>query len=562
MSDIREEYKYSFTSPKTLLDEVKPIVSFSPNLDIILGGGIPMGSFVIVTGQKKLGKMQDVDSLIYTPTGPKRLGDIQLLDVVCTPDSKAATVQEIYRHGLQNVYEVEFTDGSVCRCGLDHLWYASQNGDDYQVVSLSDIIFSDNITDWTIPLTSPVYFNEQSVEIAPFQFGTSLRRARHIPEQYLYNSIENRWSLLEGLTGLSRSALIQETVEYDTTCQQIAIDIIKLIQSLGGIAEYTQESTTISGRLFELYKLRMSFLDTKKSIVKITPLGPKECLCIKIDNENGLYLTDNFIVTHNTTSVLHFAANAQKAGHKIYYFDVEGRLKSRDLGGIPGLKLDTDNLEIIKSNKKKLLTGDDYLTILMSLIETEENAVFIVDSISQLCSAARHAGSISERFRDDIPLMLAALTKRCANILPVNHNTLICITHLIANQGNGPATWMEASGQKVQYQADVKLKVTHIEAHMDGDKQVGQLLHWQCDTNALGPPGGKTTTLLRYGEGLDEYYDVLAMALDVGILTKKGAWIKFKDDSQVQGKEKARNFLKDNPDLYKSVLADIKEIIA
>jgi recombination protein RecA len=262
-----------------------------------------------------------------------------------------------------------------------------------------------------------------------------------------------------------------------------------------------------------------------------------------------------------TTSVLHFAAKAQQAGCKVYYLNVEGRLKPRDLRGIPGLSLDKDKIEIIKSTKKKILSGDDYLEILMNLIETEENCVFILDSASQLCSSSRHAGTISERFRDDIPLMLATLTKRAANILPVQNNILICITHLIANQGNGPATWMEASGQKIQYAADVKLKVTHVEAFMDGDKQVGQLMHWQCDTSALGPPGGKTTTLLRYGEALDEYYDLLSMLIDIGIVTKSGAWLKFPDGQQCQGKEKARNALKDNPGLYKEMLGKVKEML-
>lgn len=265
-----------------------------------------------------------------------------------------------------------------------------------------------------------------------------------------------------------------------------------------------------------------------------------------------------------TTSILHFAANAQAKGCKVYYLDVECRIKPRDLKGIPNLDRSKDKFEIIRSNKKKILFAEDFLSITMNKLETEENCIIILDSVSQLCSNARQEGDIGDRFRDDVPLMLSTLTKRAANVLPVNNNILICITHMIANQGGkGPALWLEASGQKIQYQADVKLKATYAEDHKDAeDKQVGQLIHWECDTAALGPPGGKTTTLLRYGEGLDDCYDLLSTCLDIGLVTKSGAWIKFHDNTQAQGKEKATQHLKNSPKLYKELQTKFKELIA
>ena len=263
-----------------------------------------------------------------------------------------------------------------------------------------------------------------------------------------------------------------------------------------------------------------------------------------------------------TTSILHFCVNAQKAGCKVYYFDVECRLKPRDLRGIPGLVVTKDKFEIIKSTKKKHLAGEDYLTILMDLLETEENCIFVLDSVSQLCSSGKAAANIGDRFRDDIPQMLATMTKRASNILPVNNHILICVTHLIANQGGqGPAVWLEASGQKIQYQADVKLKATHkTDIDVDG-KQIGQQIHWQCDTSALGPPGGKCSTLLRYGEGLDDCYDLIETCCDIGLLEKSGAWINFPNGQKVQGKEKARNVLKSDSELYKQLRESLRSAV-
>ncbi len=264
-----------------------------------------------------------------------------------------------------------------------------------------------------------------------------------------------------------------------------------------------------------------------------------------------------------TTSILHFCANAQKAGCKIYYLDVEHRIKPRDFKGIPGLSFDKDKFELIHSTKKKLLHGEDYLSIAMDLLETEEKCVIILDSVSQLCSSGKAAANIGDRFRDDIPSMLSTMTKRASNILPVNGHIMICVTHMIANQGgNGPAMWLEASGQKIQYQADVKLRVTHKTDVTDSDeKQVGQLMHWQCDTAAIGPPGGKTTTLLRYGEGLDDYYDLLSSCIDIGLVTQKASWIIFSEDIKAQGKENARNVLKANPELYNNLLKQFRELL-
>lgn len=264
-----------------------------------------------------------------------------------------------------------------------------------------------------------------------------------------------------------------------------------------------------------------------------------------------------------TTSILHFCAHAQEAGCKVYYLDVEYRLKGRDLSGIPGLQLGKDKFVIIHSTKKKKLHGEDYLTIAMDLLENEENCIIILDSISQLCSSGKDAANIGDRFRDDIPMMLSTMTKRASNILPVNNHILICVTHMIANQGgHGPALWLEASGQKVQYQADVKLKATHKTDISDSDdKQIGQEIHWQCDTSAIGPPGGKTTTLLRYGEGLDDYYDLLSSCIDIGLVTKGGAWLTFPDGSRAQGKEKGRAHLKENPELYELLSKQFRELL-
>jgi len=265
-----------------------------------------------------------------------------------------------------------------------------------------------------------------------------------------------------------------------------------------------------------------------------------------------------------TQLALYIAAQAQKkeyGNRKTYFANVEGRINRRDLEGVQGLKLDIDNFEVICSTIDKILYAEDYLEIILAYINSKTNSVFIIDSISQLCSKSRTEGNVGDRFRDDVPLMLASFTKQVSNILPINNNIVICVTHLIANQGMGMSQWSEASGQKVQYQSDVKLKALYIQPHMDGERQIGQIINWQCPHSALGPPMGKTTSLLRYGHGLDAEYDLIKIAIDVGIIIKGGAWLTFPNEEKVQGIEKACGMLRENTELYTEIHKQIQELL-
>lgn len=265
-----------------------------------------------------------------------------------------------------------------------------------------------------------------------------------------------------------------------------------------------------------------------------------------------------------TQLALYIAAQAQQekyGSRKTYFANIEGRIKKRDLEGVKGLELTQDKFEVICSTEEKILYAEDYLEILLAYVSTKTNSIFIVDSISQLCSKSRTEGNVGDRFRDDVPLMLASFTKQVSNILPINNNIVICITHLIANQGMGMSQWSEASGQKVQYQSDVKIKALYIQPHMEGERQIGQIVNWQCVHSAIGPPMGKATSLLRYGYGLDTEYDLVKMAIDIGIIVKKGAWFTLPNDVKCQGIEKACDALRQDIDLYKTIDKQIYELL-
>ena len=101
-----------------IVDKKLITIPVSPSLDIVLNGGIPEGSFVILTGQPKCGKEMPLTSLIYTPDGPTTMGEMKTGMLVSTPDGGTAKVIGVYPQGKKNIYKVKFNDGSSAECGI------------------------------------------------------------------------------------------------------------------------------------------------------------------------------------------------------------------------------------------------------------------------------------------------------------------------------------------------------------------------------------------------------------------------------------------------------------
>ena len=270
-----------------------------------------------------------------------------------------------------------------------------------------------------------------------------------------------------------------------------------------------------------------------------------------------------------TSSALDFAGTCQKVPwvnkkgeeqeRQVLFLNIEGRLKERDLRGIKSL--DFDKTMIVRSDEGSILTAEQYIDIAEKAINEFPGLVVVVDSFSSLCTEARRKGNIGDRFRDDTPLLIANFCKRVSNVIPVNKTILIGITHMIANQGNGPAQWLEASGRKLQYQVDVKLKASHCEDWMAGTTQIGQKVHWECMTSAIGPPGMKVLSYLKYGHGLDKAAELIEMCCDMGFVTKGGAWFTLPNGEKYQGISNTSEILNANPQLYAELYESVAGVL-
>jgi recombination protein RecA len=271
-----------------------------------------------------------------------------------------------------------------------------------------------------------------------------------------------------------------------------------------------------------------------------------------------------------TTTSLDFAATAQnpkyqgdlKSPREVYYLNIEGRLKKRDLEGIPNL--DLSRFHIIGSQQGKILHAEEYLQIAERIINEIPGSILIIDSYSALCTEAEITSDMDKMQRADGAKLLAKFCRKVANVIPVNKNIVIGITHLMGNPTGYGAEFKEKSGQAIAYQTDIKIRAKSFKPWTIGNDatQIGQEIDWQVLCSALGPPGGTITSYIRYGQGIDKYMELINLASDIGVIQKGGAWYSVnigEEKMKFQGSEKIRQYLIENPEAYEKICAEFKE---
>lgn len=183
---------------------------------------------------------------------------------------------------------------------------------------------------------------------------------KFIPEIYKTSSINDRISILQGLLDSDGSCSKKGSVTYTTTSSQLAQDVVEVVNSLGGIAHSSERISFLKNIQHKnYYKLTINLPDTiipfrltrknknytpntkyspKRYIKDVSSVGEEECVCIMVDNPSHLYLTNNYIVTHNTYVSVYSALELLKDRHvdQIIYVRTVVESSSRSIGALPG----------------------------------------------------------------------------------------------------------------------------------------------------------------------------------------------------------------------------------
>ena len=243
-----------------------------------------------------------------------------------------------------------------------------------------------------------------------------------------------------------------------------------------------------------------------------------------------------------TTLALQVVAEAQKLGGTAAFVDAEHAL---DPGYAEKIGVNVDDLLVSQPD-----TGEQALEITDMLVRSGAVDVVIVDSVAALTPKAEIEGDMGDSHMGlQARLMSQALRKLTANIK--RSNTLVIFINQIRMKigvmfGNPETT---TGGNALKFYASVRLDIRRIGAIKQGDEIVGSETRVKVVKNKVAPPFKQTEFDILYGEGVSRHGEIITLGVKEGIIDKSGAWYSYGSDRIGQGKDNARTFLKEHPEM-------------
>ncbi len=243
-----------------------------------------------------------------------------------------------------------------------------------------------------------------------------------------------------------------------------------------------------------------------------------------------------------TTLALHAIANAQKAGGIAAIIDAEHAL---DPEYAKALGVDIDALLVSQPDN-----GEQALEITDMLIRSGAVSIIVIDSVAALVPRAEIEGEMGDSHVGLQARLMSQALRKLAGALSNSNTTAIFINQLREKIGvmfGSPET--TTGGKALKFYASVRLDVRRIETLKDGTEAVGNRTRVKVVKNKMAPPFKQAEFDMIYGEGISREGSLIDMGVEHGFVRKSGAWYTYEGDQLGQGKENARTFLKDNPDL-------------
>jgi recombination protein RecA len=260
----------------------------------------------------------------------------------------------------------------------------------------------------------------------------------------------------------------------------------------------------------------------------------------------------NGVLSHNTTVALHAVANAQKAGGIAAFIDAEHAL---DPEYAKNLGVDTDALLVSQPD-----TGEQALEIADMLIRSGALDVIVIDSVAALVPRAEIEGEMGDSHVGLQARLMSQALRKITGALSNSKTTAIFINQLREKIGvmfGSPET--TTGGKALKFYASVRLDVRRIETLKDGTEPVGNRTRCKVVKNKMAPPFKQAEFDIIYGKGISREGGLIDLGVEHGFVRKSGAWYTYEGDQLGQGKENARAFLRDNPDLGNELEKKIKE---
>jgi recombination protein RecA len=255
-----------------------------------------------------------------------------------------------------------------------------------------------------------------------------------------------------------------------------------------------------------------------------------------------------------TSIALHAIASVQKQGGIAAFIDAEHAL---DPTYAEALGIDLDSLYVSQPD-----TGEQALEIADTLIRSGAMQLIVIDSVAALVPRAEIEGEMGDSHVGLQARLMSQALRKMAGALSTSGTTAIFINQLREKIGvmfGSPET--TTGGKALKFYSSVRLDVRRIETLKAGTEAVGNRVRVKVAKNKVAPPFKKAEFDILYGIGISREGSLIDLGVDNGLVRKAGAWYTYDGDQLGQGKENARAFLRDNPDLSDDLEKRLKETL-
>jgi recombination protein RecA len=247
-----------------------------------------------------------------------------------------------------------------------------------------------------------------------------------------------------------------------------------------------------------------------------------------------------------TTLALQVIAEAQKTGGMAAFVDAEHAL---DAQYAQKLGVELENLLVSQPDH-----GEQALEIVEVLVRSNSVDVVVVDSVAALVPKAEIEGEMGEAQMGLQARLMSQALRKLTGVVSKSKTTLIFINQLREKIGvmfGNPET--TTGGRALKFYASVRIDIRRIASIKDGDAVVGGRTRVKVVKNKVAPPFREAEFDVMYGEGISKEGDLLDLAVEKRIVEKSGAWFAFSGERLGQGRENAKQFLKENPSVRQTI---------
>ena len=253
-----------------------------------------------------------------------------------------------------------------------------------------------------------------------------------------------------------------------------------------------------------------------------------------------------------TTVALHMVAEVQKRGGIAGYVDAEHAM---DPTYAKALGVDIDNLYISQPDD-----GEQALEIAETMVRSGAIDIVIVDSVAALVPRAEIEGEMGDSHMGLQARLMSQALRKLTGITNKSNCTVVFINQLREKIGitfGNPET--TTGGRALKFYSSIRMEIRKADVLKQGTEIVGNRVKVKIAKNKVAPPFKTAEFDIIYGKGISKEGDILDLAADVDIVNKSGAWYAYKETRIGQGRENAKQFLRENPDICQEIENQVRE---